>query len=333
MKAVRIDGGGALSVEKVPDPEPGPGEAVLRVRACGICGTDLHLRRNGLPAGTILGHEFCGEVVEGASGLATGDRVCALPALSCGRCERCRSGLGAYCQTQRTIGFGSAGGAFAEYVAVAAHETVRLPDGVDDDHGALVEPLAVGLHAVNVGRIRRGDRCLVIGAGPIGLSVALWARHFGAHDVIVSERSAGRRALAEALGATHVVDPTAQELTAELARIAPDGPDVVFEAVGTAGLIQEAVGLVRFRGRVVVAGLCMGTDTIQPIVAMTREANLHFVLAYEKDDFQYTVDMMDQERIAPAPLITDRVGLDGVAGAFEQLTAADTQCKVIVRPS
>ncbi|MBW2244837.1 MAG: alcohol dehydrogenase catalytic domain-containing protein, partial [Deltaproteobacteria bacterium] len=283
MQAVVVRAPGALSVEDVPDPTPSEGQAVLRVTACGICGTDLRLHQAGnLPTGTVMGHEFCGEVVEAAGHLKVGQRVTALPILSCGRCDRCRSGLGAYCADQRSIGLGDQPGAYAEFVAVAPHETVRLPDGVDDDHGALVEPLAVALHAVNIGRIRRGESCLVIGAGPIGLGIALWARHFGAHDVIVAERCAGRRAMAERMGATHVIDPDSGELPAALDRIAAHGPDVVFEAVGVPGLIQQAIEHVRFRGRLVVTGICVAPDQLKPTVALAKETSIFFAFSYEK---------------------------------------------------
>ena len=334
MKAVVAREPGRLAVETVPDPTPGPGQLVLRVSACGICGTDTRMHQMGLiPPGTILGHEFCGEVAESRHGHKAGDRVCALPSISCGECGRCRSGLGAYCSSRKTIGFGASNGAFAEYVAVAAHETVRLPEGVDSTLGALVEPLAVGLHAVNVGRIRRGETCLVIGAGPVGLATALWARHFGAGMVIVSEIAPARRALAERMGATTSLDPRAAGLDSRLAELAPEGPDVVFEAVGEPGVIREAIGRARFRGRVVVAGLCFSADTIEPLAATSKEVSVSFVLSYEKDDFQYTVDMMEQERIAPRPIVTDRIGLDDVPEAFRALAKPDSQCKVVVCPS
>ncbi len=333
MKAVVIESPGQLDLQEVPDPTPVAGQAILRVSSCGICGTDLHMHQAGaLPAGTVMGHEFCGEVMETVGSLKAGQRAVALPMLSCGKCQRCLSGLGAYCASQRTIGLGDAGGGYAEYVAVAAHEVVRLPDGVDDDHGALVEPLAVALHAVNAGRIRRGESCLVIGAGPIGLGIALWARHFGASEVIVSERCAGRRAMAEKMGATHVIDPSKEELPSFLQRVTGDGPDVVFEAVGVKGLIQESIQHVGFRGRLVVAGMCMGSDQFQPAQAMLKETSVLFVLAYEKDDFQYCVDMIDQGRVEPAAMITDRVGLSGVADAFVALGNPEEQCKVLVDP-
>jgi (R,R)-butanediol dehydrogenase/meso-butanediol dehydrogenase/diacetyl reductase len=333
MRAVVVAGPRRLAVEEVPDPTPEPGQVVLRVSACGICGSDLHVHQAGfLPVGAIMGHEFSGEVVEGVGGLESGARVCALPALSCGRCARCRDGLGAYCSTQRALGFGQAPGAYAEYVAVAAHEVVRLPSGVDDERAALVEPLAVGLHAVLVGRVARGETCLVIGAGPIGIAITLWARHLGAAEVIVSERAPGRRALAERLGATRVVDPEQEDLAAVLARSAPEGADVVFEAVGARGLIQQCLERVRFRGRVVVAGVCITPDTIQPGPAVLKEASVHFVLAYEKRDFERTVELLERKELEPAALITDRIGLDAVPAAFDALEHPAEQCKVLVLP-
>ena len=157
MRAVVVEGRRSFTVEPVPDPTPGPGELILRVAACGICGSDLHLHQDGvLPRGSIMGHEFSGEVVEGRHGFQAGEPVCALPSLSCGECQRCRSGLGAYCPRQRSIGLGTAPGAFAEYVAISARHAVRLPAGIPLELGALVEPLAVGLHAVATAGLRPG---------------------------------------------------------------------------------------------------------------------------------------------------------------------------------
>jgi len=329
MRAVVVAGPRRLAVEQVPDPTPAPGEAVLRVAACGICGSDLHVHQGGfLPVGSVMGHEFCGEVVEGAGGLRAGERVCVLPALTCGRCDRCRAGLGMYCSEQRALGLGAAHGGFAEYVVISPHQTVRLPAGVDDAHGALVEPLAVALHAVDASALQPGERCLVIGAGPIGLGIALWARHLGAGEVIVSERAPGRRALAAELGATRVVDPEREEL----APLLGDGADVVFEAVGARGLIQRCVEHVRFRGRVIVAGVCIPPDTITPSTAILKEAVLRFVLAYEKHDFERTVALLDQGRIRPGPMVSARIGLAETPAAFDALERPDQQGKILVLP-
>ncbi|HME68826.1 MAG TPA: zinc-binding dehydrogenase [Myxococcota bacterium] len=334
MRSVVVTGPRSLGVETIPDPTPGPGQLVLRVGACGICGSDLHAHQLGiLPRGSVMGHEFSGEVMESAHGWKAGERACALPALSCGSCERCLSGLGVFCtHGMKGIGLGQAPGAYAEYVAVSTHHMVRLPAGVDQRHGALVEPLAVGLHAVNVAALRAAENVLVLGAGPIGLAALVWARHFGARSVIVSEKSPGRRAMAAALGASAVVDPADGSLLGALQPLAPGGVDVVFEAVGLPGLIASALQSVKFRGRVVVVGVCMQQDSFMPFAGIAKEASLHFVLAYEKRDFEYTVDMLEQGRIAPAAMITDVVGLDGVAAAFDALEHPTTQSKVMVVP-
>jgi (R,R)-butanediol dehydrogenase/meso-butanediol dehydrogenase/diacetyl reductase len=156
----------------------------------------------------------------------------------------------------------------------------------------------------------------------------VWARHFGASQVLVSDRVPERREMAERLGATGTAAP-GPELDDLLATRIPEGADVVIEAVGAPGLIQQALAAVRFRGRVVVAGVCMGPDTIQPFPAITKEASVHFVLAYEKDDFQYTIDMLEAGRISPQPMVTSQVALEDVPGAFETLATPCEQCKVL----
>ena len=139
MRGVVVTGPRSLGVETIPDPTPGPGQLVLRVGACGICGSDLHAHQLGiLPRGSVMGHEFAGEVMESGHGWKAGERACALPALSCGSCERCLSGLGVFCtHGMKSIGLGQAAGAYAEYVAVSDHHMVRLPADVDLRHGAL----------------------------------------------------------------------------------------------------------------------------------------------------------------------------------------------------
>jgi (R,R)-butanediol dehydrogenase/meso-butanediol dehydrogenase/diacetyl reductase len=329
MRAVVVAGPRRLAIDTVPDPTPERGQAVVRVAACGICGSDLHVHQGGyLPAGSIMGHEFSGEVVEAAGGLAPGERVCVLPALACGRCERCRGGLGMYCAEQRPLGLGHAPGAFAEYVAISPHHAVRLPAGIDDAHGALVEPLAVALHAVDVARLAPGERCVVVGAGPIGLALVLWARLAGADEVIVSERAPGRRALAQRLGA-HAVDPVPGALAEA---VGPAGADLVFEAVGARGLVQECIQHARFRGRVVVVGVCIGPDEFHPAAAVLKEIELRFTLAYERKDFERTIERIERGELQPGALVTGRIGLDGVPAAFEALARPDGDCKVLVRP-
>jgi 2-desacetyl-2-hydroxyethyl bacteriochlorophyllide A dehydrogenase len=223
------------------------------------------------------------------------------------------------------IGVGGSSGAYSEYVRVSARESFALPEGVGTDVGALVEPLSVGLHAVDRARIRPGERVLVIGAGPVGLAVTLWARHLGASEVVVSDRVPARRDAALRHGATASVDPDRDDLG--------DLYDVVFECVGTPGMIATSVAEAAVHGRVIVAGVCTKPDPFVPVMALMKELAMHFVVYYRRSDYAYVVDMLRQGRVDPSTMITDHVGLDAFPSAFEALKTPSTQCKVLVHPA
>jgi (R,R)-butanediol dehydrogenase / meso-butanediol dehydrogenase / diacetyl reductase len=339
MRAAVFAGHGKpLEIREVPDPAPGPRELLLRVRGCGICGSDLHVSELplGLAPGTVMGHEFSGEVVEvgreASGGFRVGERVCALPLIGCGRCAACLSGDGTRCPEILATGLGGVPGAYAEYVRVDAAETLRLPEAVSHRRGALVEPLAVGLHAVHRAALPAGARVLVVGAGPIGLATALWARFLGARDVVVSERAPGRRELAGRFGASGVIDPGREDVAERFAELAGAPPDVVFECVGAPGLIQECIGLAAPRGTLAVVGVCMQPDSLVPAAAVVKELSIRFAVAYRKQDFELTLAMLEQGRIASDEMVTDVVDLDGFAAAFEALKRPTTQCKVVLEP-
>jgi threonine dehydrogenase-like Zn-dependent dehydrogenase len=327
-----------LQIEEVPDPTPGPAELVLKVHSCGICGSDLHVSDlpYGMPAGTVMGHEFSGVVEEvgkqAAGRFKVGDRVCAMPMIGCGGCAPCITGDGTQCASIQATGLGGVPGAYAEYVRVGMHETLQLPEGIDHRQGAMVEPLAVGLHAVEKAELRPGARVLVIGGGPIGLTVSLWARFFGARAVVMSEKAEGRRELASRFGATDALDPARKEIGPEFAKRAGGPPDVVFECVGVPGLIQECMTLAPNRGRVVVVGVCVGPDTIVPAVGVVKELDLRFVVAYHRRDFELTLSLLAQERISSQAMVTDVVDLAGFSAAFEALKKPSSQCKVMLEP-
>ncbi len=336
MRAAVFQGKGKpLAIEDVPEPTPGPGELVLKVGGCGICGSDLHMSEQPLPAGMVMGHEFAGEIVETGRDVGdwkSGERVCALPLLGCGSCHWCSAGAVHLCPTLRGAGLGPVGGAYAEYVLVSARETFRLPENLPTHEGALVEPLAVGLHAVHGGRIRPGDDVLIIGAGPVGLATTLWARHAGAREVVVSDFVEHRREMAGRMGATQVIDPGAGEVGPAFERIAGRKPDVILECVGVPGVLQQVFELAAPRSRVVVVGVCMVPDTIVPVIALTKELQVQFVAFYERRDFGHTLHMLRDERIDPRGMITDLIELEQLPAAFEALRRPSTQCKVIVRP-
>lgn len=328
--------GEPMVVETVADPAPEAGDLVLKVAYCGICGTDLHSTRAGpaaLPCNSILGHEFVGEVVATGSAVRAdwrdGERVCSLPFRSCGHCAPCRAGRPFECARLRCVGL-DVPGAFADYVLTGAAEAVRLPDALDFERAALIEPLAVGLHAVRIAGLRAGQRVLVIGAGPIGLAVALWARTLGARDVVVSEMSPQRSALAHTLGATAVIDPGA-DLAGQFAAASGGAPEIIFECVGAPGLLQACFNAAPRRARVIGVGVCESPDTILPFPAMVKELELRFAIAYTRDDFETVIAMLAQGRIDARALVTRVVTLAELPAAFEALRTPSDQCKVLAR--
>jgi 2-desacetyl-2-hydroxyethyl bacteriochlorophyllide A dehydrogenase len=330
--------GQPLAVEIVPDPAPGPGEAVIRVRYCGVCGTDLHSTENHVEGdqGLVLGHEFTGEIIalgrETPAPWREGDRLCSLPFLGCGRCLSCQQGRPWRCPTRQIVGSAEAPGGFAEYMRVHLNEAVRLPDQVSWKEGALVEPLAVALHAVRKVRGGLGGRnVLVVGAGPIGLACVLWSAFFGARQVIVSELDASRAAMAPRYGATGVIDAKG-EIGAQFRDVAGAEPDLILECVGVPGMLAHCVDVAPYGGEVIVVGFCMKPDTFMPAAAMVKELTVQFVIAHDKSDFQFVVDMMAAGRIAAAPMVTDIHGFDDFPSAFEALRTPSRQCKILLAP-
>ena len=309
--------GKQMEVREVPDPSPGPGELVIRVKGCGICGSDLHVTElpGAIANGCVMGHEFAGEIAavgpdaRGPGGSwKEGDRGCTMPASSCGECARCVTGDVMGCEKLRATGFGEIGGGYAEYALAADHLTFRLPENVASADGAMVEPLSVGLHAVEAAAPSPGEDVLVLGAGPVGLSIALWAKHLGAREVVISDPLAHRRELATRLGATALIDPSGEEVPEAFHKITGHAP------------------------RILSAGMCMQPDTLMPVLSGAKELTIQFVSYYRHADFALTVDMLGAGRIDPAPMVTDRIELDSLPAAFEALRKPSTECKVIVEP-
>lgn len=339
MRAAVYHGAGQpLTIEQVADPRPKADEVVIAVARAGICGSDLHMAEYGfaLP-GTIFGHEYAGVIVEcGADvrGWAPGERVTALPLHACSHCDACDAGLPGLCRsgvfTGTTLG---AAGAYAQYVVARASMLQRLPAGVGFDEGAMVEPLAVAHHAVAMADLRADDDVLVIGAGPIGVAVALFARLTGARHVVVSERFADRRALAIEAGATATIDPGAGPVAPAFAAIADRPPPVIFECVGVPGLIQQCIDLAGIRGRVIVAGACFQDDSIKPISGLGKEVSLRFSQCYTERDFEAVIGHIAARRADPQPLHTRTIGFDGLPAAFDNLRQPSADCKILIDPA
>jgi (R,R)-butanediol dehydrogenase / meso-butanediol dehydrogenase / diacetyl reductase len=328
-----------LVIETLPDPEPGPHDIVLKVKNCGICGSDLHMTEPTsimpLPAGSVMGHEFSGEVVAfgkaAAGSWKMGDRVAGFPFICCGDHTPCLNfGVGrGSCTKGTAVGLGQSHGAYAEYVRVGKGSAFRLPESVSFREGAMVEPLAVGLHAVDKAKMERGATVVVIGAGPVGLSVMLWTKFLGARHVIVSEKAELRRKMAARFGATDAVDPN-QPLTPQVEQIAGRGPDIIFECVGAPGMIGAAMMDAPRFCRIVVAGVCQQPDTIMPLMGIMKELELQFVLGYRAADFDYVIAMIASDRVDVSHMVTDIVNFDTLPAAFEALRHPTHQCKVML---
>src|SRR5262245_39878299 len=267
MTAAVLHGARDVRVEDYPRPELAPGQALLRVLRVGMCGSDLHYFQHGYCAGFVptrpfvLGHELSAEVAavaDDVTGLRPGSRLPVNPARSCGNGEACRGGRRNLCP--RTIMLGSAStrpptdGAFAELVAVRADQCHALPETLDDAAGAMIEPLAVALHAVRRAGALQARRVLVSGAGTIGLLVGATARALGAASVVAMDTARGRRAAAVRLGAAQALDPLDPALSAAARELSRDGFDVVIEAAGAPASLRAAFDLVRPGGTIVQVG-------------------------------------------------------------------------------
>jgi (R,R)-butanediol dehydrogenase/meso-butanediol dehydrogenase/diacetyl reductase len=322
-----------LVVESLPDPTPGPLDVIVKVGRCGICGSDLHITEDavfGVPPGVVLGHEYAGEVVEvgrDVQHLKVGDRLAAFPLESCGECGPCRTGFRAWCERGMVVG----GGGYGEYSKVAQHQVVRMPAGVSLEDGALVEPLAVALHGVNLSGLRSGARVLVVGAGPIGLATVFWARRMGAGRIACTASSTRRAELAMQMGASAFVAPS-DDPVGEVNRALGGPPEVVFECVGMPGLIERCVEHCAPRGTVVVVGLCTQPDHFQPFTLVSKEVRIQPSAFYEVRDFETTLDVLDAGVTTPEAMITDHVSLTALPDAFEALKHRTHQCKVMVNP-
>jgi (R,R)-butanediol dehydrogenase/meso-butanediol dehydrogenase/diacetyl reductase len=331
--------GKPLAVETVANPECGPSHLILKVKNCGICGSDLHMTEatsiQPLAGGSVMGHEFAGEVIEVGSAAKgawkAGDRVAGFPFICCGEHSPCLNTVGGFatCAKGLTVGLGQSHGAYAEFVKVSAIGAHKLPSNVSFREGAMIEPLAVGLHAVDKAQMQRGATVLVIGAGPVGLSVMLWAKFLGARHVIVSDKAEQRAKMAARFGATDAADP-AKALIPQVEAIAGRGPDIIFECVGAPGMINEVMMMAPRHSRIVIAGVCQQMDTIMPLMGILKELTLQFVLGYRPADFDYVIEMIAKDRVDVAHMITDIVSLDTLPAAFEALRKPVHQCKVML---
>ncbi len=336
MKAAVFLGAGSIEVRDVPEPEPEPGEVLIRVGYCGICGSDLEAYATGMyEPGLIIGHEFAGTIVQigpGVSGWQVGDRVVVSDAVPCGECPSCREGRLDACESLTMIGV-THDGAMAEYVKIMAKGLHRLPAAVTLRQGALVEPLSVALHGVRRSRLRPGDVALVMGAGPIGLLTLQCALLAGARLVAVTEVDPTRAALAGRLGATAVLDPSRDNVGVALSGLTGGrGPDVVYICTGAPGPFRDAVSLVRKGGQIFVLGLCVEPVETDFMSVAMGDLSIEGSLA-GRAEMAAAIEFIAQRRVDVEALISHEIALDDVVEqGFRRLAAPGSGAvKILVK--
>ncbi|UYN93105.1 MAG: zinc-binding dehydrogenase [Enhydrobacter sp.] len=330
--------GGDIVVDAVPDPVPGEGQALVRTLACGICGSDLHAAKHAhrmvevtkrvpgrvpmdLSRDVVMGHEFCCEVIDYGprtdGKFKPGTRVCSMPVMM---------------EADGLKGMGYSNtyvGGYAERMLLWAPLMLEVPNGLPTEHAALTEPLAVGVHAVEKGGLTGDEAPLVIGCGPVGLAVIAALRLKGVRPIVAADFSPTRRELAVKMGADVVVDPTQDDVYSHLAQ---GKKAAIFECVGVPGIIQQILEKAPRDARVVVVGVCMEPDTIEPMFGIVKELSLQFVLGYTPEEFARSLRLLAEGQVDAASLITGAVGLDGVKKAFHDLANPEQHTKILVEP-
>jgi (R,R)-butanediol dehydrogenase/meso-butanediol dehydrogenase/diacetyl reductase len=330
MRAAVITADGDLTVDVVPEPSPASDQVLIRVAACGICGSDIHMTRSGLVyPGMIMGHEISGTVVAAGgevSGWEEGDPVAVMPYLPCGECAACRRGQIEICSNQiRTaMGVGPRPGGLAEYVTAWPGQLWRLPPDVPVEAGALAEPLAVGLHGVDRSGVTPAQSVAVMGGGSIGVMVGYALRARGVSDFVVSEPSETRRETLGLLGFRAVAP-------GELAREA-GAYDTVFDTTGVGPALSDAVTTVRGGGTVVLMGMVEQPTQVVPALWLLKEVDIRTALAYG-NGFGDAVRALGEGDVDAGSLASARIPLVEANEAFRRLASADAPPKILIEPS
>ncbi|MCX7621622.1 MAG: zinc-binding dehydrogenase [Acidimicrobiales bacterium] len=341
---------GALVVDDLPDPVPGPGQLLVRTLACGICGSDLHTLQHAdqmadmataaggglgeafptrvmdVSRDVVMGHEFSAEVLAcgpNAEAHKPGDVVVSLPV------TMDADGI-------HPIGYSNSyPGGYGELMVLSDLPllTHTVPNGLDPHLAALTEPMAVGLHAVKKSVVRKGDSAIVLGCGPVGLAVIAALVAEGAEPIIAADFSTARRQLAATMGAHVVVDPRQEPAIEAWRHAAGSKRVVIFEAVGVPGLIDQAMHDAPRAAQIVVVGVCMESDQVRPMLGIVKELNVQFVFGYDPIEFGETLRRIAEGELDVTPMITGRVPIDGVAQAFTDLADPERHAKILVVPN
>ncbi len=339
MKAVAIKEVKQFEIKEIPEPNPDGKKVIIEVSKTGICGSDIHYWVNGEPKGLVMGHEFSGVVLDPGDrlDLIKGDRVTALPISPCGKCEACQNGDVQFCPEtwNQAVGLSVDNpGGLTSKIAVRSDMVIKVPDNIQDEEVAMVEPLAVGLHAAHLGRIAVGDDVLVIGAGIIGLASAEFAKKEGASYVAITETNKARGEKAVDLKvADEYYDATDKDLVSKLMAKTNGGFDVVIECVGNGAAVNSALSLVKPGGIVVLVGVATDAVPTYTVMAVMKELVVQGAIAYTYNEFKSCIDLIARKQVDVLKFVDDIVPLERVQEAYERLTSGtDAAVKILVDP-
>lgn len=331
-------------LETMPRPEPGPGEVLVKVRACGICGSDLHFFKHqrdtiekarslgadvselerAYAQGVVLGHEFVGEVVafgpDTQQALAVGDRVVSMPFVL-------KDGapvlIGSNPETT---------GAYAEYMTLTEALLLKVDSDISTEAAAFVEPLGIAVHAVNKAGMADGAAAVIVGAGPIGLAIAAVLKARGIETIVASDLSPKRRDLVSRMGASHVVNGAEESVIAKAAEAAPGRPLYIFENTGVPGMINQLVLEAPQNAVITVTGIAPAEEAFFPMIAITKELEMKFVIYYSQEEFAEALAMIGDGKLDWQALHTGTVGLGEIPAAFKDLADPERHAKILIDP-
>ena len=340
MKCVAIKDVKQMEVTNISEPRSVKGSVVFKVKKAGICGSDIHYWVAGQPAGLVMGHEFCGVVTDPGNrkDLKVGDRITALPISPCGECPACLSGNPQYCPNTWNEALGLSltnPGAYAEHSTFRSDLIYKVPGSISDQEVAMIEPTAVGLHAIHLADIKIGSKVLIIGAGIIGQICGMFAKMAGAAYVAMSETNEKRGKKAVKLGsADEYFNPLDKDFSTKSRKKCPYGYDVVIDCCGNAPAVGTAYMQARPNGTVVLVGVSMEPIAIPTVISVLHELKVYGAIAYTKEEFQECIDLMAAKKIDMRKYVDDIVGLSKVQDAFERLSSGnDDAIKILIDPS
>lgn len=340
MKAAILEDVKKFKISDVEAPTPDNNKVIIDIIKTGICGSDIHNWDAGEPKGLIMGHEFTGKVVDPGSrtDLKIGDRVTALPISPCGHCEACETGNPQYCSETWTHAVGLSldnPGGLTSRIAVRPDMVLKLPDNVSDEEGAMVEPTAVGLHAVHLADIRVGDKVLVVGGGIIGLVSAMFAKLEGAELVAISETNEARGEKSVKLNvADEWFNAKDENFLTNVFTKVQGGFDIVIDCSGNTKAVQSELMTVKPGGTIVLVGVAPKPIEFASVIAVMKELTIKGAIAYTKEEFKNCISLIANKKIDVMKFVDDIVPLEDTQKAYERLTSGtDDAVKIMVDPN